>query len=98
MSDLLTPGEIERLARQAGVPIAEVCRRAGIAISIFARWKAGKTEPNMVNYRRIRDTVLSLEPLPPANDSRNPPKAPNPSKPKRRPAANVPSQSQSEAA
>jgi hypothetical protein len=34
----------------------------------------------------------------PANDSRNPPKAPNPSKPKRRAAANVPSQSQSEAA
>ncbi|MGD0109224.1 MAG: hypothetical protein ABSC06_35080 [Rhodopila sp.] len=58
MSELLTPSDIERLARQSGMTMAEVCRRAGLATSIFARWKAGKTEPNLENYRRIRDVVL----------------------------------------
>jgi predicted transcriptional regulator len=60
MADLLTPADIERLAQRAGIPIAEVCRRAGVAPSIFSRWKAGKTEPNLDNYRRIRDAVTAV--------------------------------------
>jgi predicted transcriptional regulator len=70
MSELLTPTDIERLVRQLGIPIAEVCRRAGAATSIFARWKAGKTEPNPENYRRIRDVVVA------AGASEPPPAAP----------------------
>ena len=33
-------------------------RSAGVAPSIFTRWKAGKTEPNMEAYRRIGDAAL----------------------------------------
>lgn len=62
MGDLLTPADVEKLAERAGIPIAEVCRRAGVASSIFSRWKSGKTEPNLENYRRIRDVVLGLPP------------------------------------
>jgi transcriptional regulator with XRE-family HTH domain len=57
MADLLSPQDIERLAATAGMSIADVCRRAGVAPSIFSRWKAGKTEPNLENYRRIRDAA-----------------------------------------
>lgn len=57
MSDLLTPGDVEDLARQAGIPMAELCRRAGISPSIFSRWKSGETEPSLSNYRRIRDAA-----------------------------------------
>ena len=57
MSDLLTPADVERLAQRAGIPMVELCRRAGVAASIFSRWKAGKTEPSLENYRRIRDAA-----------------------------------------
>jgi predicted transcriptional regulator len=60
MADLLTPQDIERLADKAGVTMASVCKLAGVAPSIFTRWKAGKTEPNMESYRRIRDAALAL--------------------------------------
>ena len=63
MSDLLDPIDIERLAQRMGIPMAEVCRRAGVAPSIFSRWKAGKTEPNLDNYRRIRDAAMGKLPV-----------------------------------
>lgn len=53
MHDLLSPAEVERLAGEAGLSMAEVCRRAGIAQSTFTRWKAGRTEPSIGVYRRI---------------------------------------------
>jgi predicted transcriptional regulator len=58
MDDLLTPADIERLAREAGISLADACRRAGIAQSTFSRWKAGKTEPTLGVYRRLRDAVM----------------------------------------
>ena len=62
MGDLLTPADVERMAQRAGVPLVEVCRRAGVAPSIFSRWKSGKTQPNLANYQRIRDAAEALVP------------------------------------
>ena len=69
MSDLLTPADIERLARELGIPMAEVCRRAGIATSIFQRWKGGLTSPSYRNYQRIIDVVTGKSTAPAANDT-----------------------------
>lgn len=63
MNELLSPADIERLAAEAGIPLREVFARAGIAHTTFYRWKAGKTEPTLDVYRRIRD---ALRPAPAA--------------------------------
>lgn len=57
MSSLLSPSEVEELAKKAGLPMYEVCRRAGIAQSTFTRWKNGSTTPGMGVYERLRDVV-----------------------------------------
>lgn len=62
MSELLSPADIERLAAEAGLTLKEVCARAGIAQSTFSRWKAGKTEPTLDVYRRIRDAIRPTSP------------------------------------
>ena len=51
--DVLEPSEIEALAGQAGLSMAEACRRAGISQSTFTRWKAGRTEPTLDVYRKL---------------------------------------------
>lgn len=73
MEDVCTPADIEVLARQSSLSMAEVCRRAGVAQSTFTRWKAGKTEPTLDAYRRLRLAVVPepamtpryADPLPP---------------------------------
>lgn len=57
MQDMLTPADIEAKASAVGLTMAEVCRRAGIAHSTFTRWKAGRTEPTLDVYRKLRDVV-----------------------------------------
>jgi transcriptional regulator with XRE-family HTH domain len=59
MSDLLTPHAIERLAKSVGKTMAQVCREANVAPSTFSRWKAGKTEPTLDVYRRLRQAVAA---------------------------------------
>jgi transcriptional regulator with XRE-family HTH domain len=49
----MTPEQIEAAAEIAGLSMAEVCRRAGIAQSTFGRWKNGRTEPTLDVYRRL---------------------------------------------
>jgi transcriptional regulator with XRE-family HTH domain len=61
MDDLLSAADVERLAREGGLTIKEVCARARIAQSTFSRWRAGKTEPTLDVYRRIRDALLTAE-------------------------------------
>jgi len=53
MHRLLTPAEIEAAAARAGLRMAEVCRRAGIAPSTFSRWKSGQTMPSIDVYERL---------------------------------------------
>lgn len=64
MSDLLTPGDVERMAQASGKSVSEICRIAEIAPSTFSRWKAGKTEPTLSVYRRI---VAALDTAAPPN-------------------------------
>lgn len=49
--------EIEHSASAAGLSIAEVCRRAGVANSTFTRWKAGVTSPNYRSIESIRSAI-----------------------------------------
>lgn len=46
------------MAKDRGITIAEVCRRAGIAHTTFGRWRRGETEPTLDVYRRIRAVVV----------------------------------------
>jgi transcriptional regulator with XRE-family HTH domain len=52
-SHVLTAVEIEARAHAAGMTLREVCQHAGIALSTFYRWKAGKTAPTLTVYSRI---------------------------------------------
>jgi transcriptional regulator with XRE-family HTH domain len=82
MSDLLTSAEVESLAREAGLTMNEVCRRAGVARSIFTRWKGGETTPSLENYQRMVRAVRTGKSVPAADPK-------EPTKPKRRTAANT---------
>lgn len=53
MDELLSPDDIERIAAKAGMSLKELFERAGISRWTFERWKAGKTEPSLTNYRKI---------------------------------------------
>lgn len=57
MADLLTPQDLEELAKANGKTMAQVCREAKIAPSTFTRWKAGETEPTLGIYRRLSEAV-----------------------------------------
>ena len=61
MQDMLTPADIEAKAVEMGLTMGEVCRRAGIAHSTFTRWKAGRTEPTLDVYRKLRDVVAAAD-------------------------------------
>lgn len=45
LTSLPTAAEIESAARQSGLSINELCRRAGVAPSTFHRWKGGEHSP-----------------------------------------------------
>jgi transcriptional regulator with XRE-family HTH domain len=53
MADLLSPADIERLARAKGMTLRDICAAAGIAYSTFGRWKRGETSPTLDVYRRL---------------------------------------------
>jgi len=61
MNELLTPADIERLAKEAGITIGDVCRAAKIAPSTWSRWKKGQTSPTLDVYTRLRDAVAPAE-------------------------------------
>lgn len=60
MSKLLTPDEIERLARSRGETMKEVCAAAGVAFSTFWRWKNDRTSPSIEVYQRLVDAVSTI--------------------------------------
>lgn len=57
MDDLLSPDDVERMAAEAGMPLKELFERAGISRWTFERWRAGKTEPSLTNYRKISEVL-----------------------------------------
>lgn len=54
----MTPDEILQRARDAGLSMAEVCRRAQIAPSTWTRWKSGQTRPTLEVYKRLKDATM----------------------------------------
>lgn len=53
MDEFLSVYEMEAQTMEAGFRVADLCRRAGVSRSIFARWKEGR-EITMRNYKRLR--------------------------------------------
>lgn len=60
-SHLLTPAEMEDLAAEAGITMAEACKRAGIAWSTFYRWRVGTTQTTLGVYRRLCEAITKPE-------------------------------------
>jgi predicted transcriptional regulator len=53
--------DLTQRARRAGLSMAEVCRRAGIAESTPSRWKAGTFEPRLSVLRKVEDVIAAEE-------------------------------------
>lgn len=53
MSELLTPSQIEAQAKEAGLSVVELCKKAGVAPSTFFRWRAATTSPTLDMYQKI---------------------------------------------
>ena len=62
MNPLPKPDEIEEGALRAGISIAEACRRAGVAASVFHRWKSGKHSPSIRTVEKLRQAVAPAAP------------------------------------
>jgi transcriptional regulator with XRE-family HTH domain len=61
MRVILTPAEIETVAKAHGLSMISVCKEAGVSYSTFTRWKTGATEPTLNVYRRIFDAAHRIE-------------------------------------
>lgn len=62
MDTLLTPDDIERMASEQDMHMAQVFRRANVAASTFYRWKHGSSEPTMGVYKRLVEAVSPKQP------------------------------------
>lgn len=60
MEPLITPEAIEAEARDAGLSMAAVCRRANLADSTFRRWKGGDRSPTLVTIEAMRQAINDL--------------------------------------
>jgi predicted transcriptional regulator len=56
MADLPTPQDVEILAVQADMSVAQACRDAGVSPAVFQRWKRGDTTPTL----RTLEMILSV--------------------------------------
>lgn len=56
--------EVEDRAKALDLPLDELCRRAGIALSTFYHWKAGDNEPTLPLIRRIEAALDEGKPKP----------------------------------
>jgi predicted transcriptional regulator len=61
MQTILDPEEIYARAAEAGLTIAELSDRAGVAPSTFVRWKAGQSSITVNNYKRIVSVLHEVE-------------------------------------
>ncbi len=62
MVDLLSPFDVEEIARSNGRTMAQVCRAAGVAPSTFSRWRAGKTSPSIDVYQNLLRCAGDIRP------------------------------------
>lgn len=63
MDQQTTIRDIERRAKAARVPLAELCRRAGIHPTTFFRWKKGPKNPDPVgaNFHSVEALWRELD-------------------------------------
>lgn len=61
MHALMTPQQIEEMAKENGLTMQQVCRTAGVAFSTFTRWRQKKTEPRIGIYSRLVDAACHPE-------------------------------------
>lgn len=53
-------GLVEARLRAAGVPVAHLLQRAGLARSTWDRWRRGQTEPNLRSWRAVERACAEL--------------------------------------
>jgi len=58
---VLSPEEFVTRARHAGLSTRSLCKRAGISVSTFIRWQAGKTVLNLETYKRLIGAIHGAE-------------------------------------
>lgn len=58
---VLTADDFEARARDAGMSMAEVCRRAKVAQSTFHRWKTGEAGMTLGSYAKLLEAIQSTE-------------------------------------
>lgn len=57
------PGQIpamEKELREHGIPVAELCRQAGIAETTWGRWKKGVVSPTFKSWGAVSKAYQSL--------------------------------------
>jgi transcriptional regulator with XRE-family HTH domain len=52
--------EIELLAKQNGLHMAELCRKAGMQQSLVSRWRSRAYEPRLSSLRKLEDALTAL--------------------------------------
>lgn len=57
----MTATDFEAAARDAGLSIAELCRRANVPQSSFHRWKAGGSGITLGTYSDLVDVLLAAD-------------------------------------
>lgn len=58
---VLTAKDFESRAKEVGLSIAELCRRAKVAQSSFHRWKTGDYGISIGTYSNLLDVLLAAE-------------------------------------
>ena len=51
------PADLEHLAVEARITMAEACRRAGLTPGVFSRWKRGGGYPTIGNVQSLLDVL-----------------------------------------
>lgn len=59
MTNLPTPQEIEHMAVDAGITVAQACREANLSPAVFHRWKRGISSPTLENLNKLITALKS---------------------------------------
>lgn len=55
--------EIERRAKDAGLTMAELCRKASVQHSLFCRWRRGDVEPRLSSLEKLEAAIPQADQL-----------------------------------
>ena len=51
---------VNELARNAGISVAELCRRADVSRGTVSRWASGETQPSMRVWIKIEEAAKAV--------------------------------------